>query len=243
MKNIINCVIIDDDPFAIKVIANHIGEIPRLRVLQTYTNPIQALSEINTLKNKPDLIFLDIDMPGLSGITFAESVRHSFPNIIFTTSFSEYAIKAFELRIKHYLLKPIDLETFCQKVYIVLFECFDNPFDEDNDAFYLRVEERGFRVKVLKGDIIYIQAAGNHLHIFTPETHYTIYYSLGEMAQKLIGNTNFFRVHKSYIINTNFVHSIQGNTIHLQKYDVLMTAPFKADFVRYLEDNTLLFKR
>jgi len=243
MKTIINCVIIDDDPFAINVITNHIAEIPRLQVLQTYTNPIRALSEINDLKIKPDLIFLDIDMPGLSGISFAESARHSFPNIIFTTAFAEYAMKAFDLRAKHYLLKPIDLDIFCQKVYTVLLECFDNPLDDDNDAFYLRVGERGYRVKVLKEDIIYIQAAGNYLHIFTLEMHYTIYYSLQEMVQKLIGKTNFFRVHKSYIINSNYVQSIQGNTIHLQKYDVLMTAPFKADFVRYLEDNTLLFRR
>ncbi|RQO66599.1 hypothetical protein DBR40_22225 [Pedobacter sp. KBW01] len=243
MKNIINCVIIDDDPFAIKVIANHIAEIPRLQILQTYTNPIKALSEINSLKNKLDLIFLDIDMPGLTGINFAESVRHSFPNIIFTTAFAEYAVKAFDLRAKHYLLKPIDLDIFSQKVYTVLLECFDNPLDEDNDAFYLRVGERGYRVKVLKEDIIYIQAAGNYLHIFTSETHYTIYYSLQEMVQKLLGNTRFFRVHKSYIINTDYVHSIQGNTIHLQKYDVLMTVPYKADFVRYLEDNTLLFRK
>lgn len=243
MKNIINCVIIDDDPFAIKVITNHIGEFPRLRVLQSYTNPIKALSEINSLKTKPDLIFLDIDMPGLSGINFAESVRHTLPNIIFTTAYAEFAVKAFDLRVKDYLLKPIDLDTFSQKVYTVLLECYDNLIDDDYDAFYLRVGERGFRVKVLKEDIIYIQAAGNHLHIFTSDKHYTIYYSLVEMVQKLIKNTNFFRVHKSYIINTNFVHSIHGNTIHLQKYDVLMTAPFKADFVRYLEDNTLLFKK
>lgn len=243
MKNIINCVIIDDDPFAIKVITNHIAEIPRLQILQTYTNPIKALSEINSLKIKPDLIFLDIDMPGLSGINFAESVRHSFPNIIFTTAFAKYALKAFDLRAKHYLLKPIDLATFSQKVYIVLLECFDNPLDEDNDAFYLRVGERGYRVKVSKEAIIYIQAAGNYLHIFTSETHYTIYYSLVEMAKKLQGDTKFFRVHKSYIINVNYILSIQGNTIHLQKYDVLMTVPYKADFVRYLEDNTLLYRK
>jgi len=243
MKNIIKCVIIDDDPFAIKVITNHIAEIPRLQILQTYTNPIRALSEINSLKNKPDLIFLDIDMPGLSGINFAESVRHSFPNIIFTTAFAKYALKAFDLRVKHYLLKPIDLATFSQKVYTVLLECFDNPLDEDNDAFYLRVGERGYRVKVLKEDIIYIQGAGNYLHIFTSETHYTIYYSLGEMLLTLSSNTKFFRVHKSYIINANYIHSIQGNTIHLKKYDVLMTAPYKTDFVRYLENNTLLYRK
>ncbi|WP_421943326.1 LytR/AlgR family response regulator transcription factor [Pedobacter sp.] len=241
MKNVITCVIVDDDSFAIKVICDHIEKLPRLKVLKTYQSSLDALAGINALG--ADLVFLDIDMPGLSGLSLASAIRHSTPNIIFTTAFTEYALKAFDLRAKHYLLKPIEFVRFAQEVNTVIKECFDNPLDEDNQAFYVRNGERGNRVKVLKGDIIYFQGAGNYLHIFTPTEHYTIYYALKDMERKLSQNLNFYRVHKSYIINTDFIKSIQGNTIHLQKYDVLMTAPFKEDFIRYLEDNTLLFRK
>jgi len=242
MKNSINCVIIDDDAYAAKVIINHIEQIPRLNVHSTFDNSLEALSEINS-GLQADLVFLDIDMPGLSGLRLAEAIKPKAPNIIFTTAFAEYALKAFDLRAKHYLLKPIDLSKFAEVTNTVILECFDDPLDEDSQAFYLRTAERGYRIRVLKSDIIYIQAAGNYLHIFTPETYHTIYYSLKEIAIRLSKKTNFYRVHKSYIINTEYIKDIQGNTIHLQKYDVLMTDPYKADFNRHLDDNTLLFRR
>jgi len=241
MKNLINCVIIDDDSFAIKVITDHIARIPRLQVLKTYQNSLEALSDINSIA--ADLVFLDIDMPGLSGLELAKHIQRTTPNIIFTTAFAEYALKAFELRAKHYLLKPIELSRFAEEVNTVIRECFDNPLDEDNQAFYIRTGERGYRVKVQKSDIIYFQGAGNYLYIFTEHEHFIIYYSLVDMEKKLSQNSNFYRVHKSYIINADHIQSIQGNTIHLQKYDVLMTAPFKINFIRYLEDNTLLFRK
>ncbi|MCX2492402.1 LytTR family DNA-binding domain-containing protein [Pedobacter sp. PF22-3] len=245
MKNPISCIIIDDDPTAINILKDHIEEMPRLKVHRVFTKPIEALSEISAERNK-QLIFLDIDMPAMSGLRLADNIKHKSHNIIFTTSYPEFALDAFKVRAKHYLLKPFDIGDFAIVVNEVISECYDAQqiVNENEDAFFLRTNgERGRLTKVLKKDIIYIQGSNNHVHIYTPTNDYSVYMTIKEMEEKLKENEHFFRVHKSYIINTSYVKEINGHKIDLGKYEVLMTPQYKEAFMDYIENQTLVSKR
>jgi len=245
MKSSISCIIIDDDPTAINILQDHIAEMPRLKVHRVYTKPIEALNEISAESDK-QLIFLDIDMPAMSGLRLADNLKHKSHNIVFTTSYPEFALDAFKVRAKHYLLKPFDIADFAVVVNEVLSECYDAQriVNENEDAFFLRTNgERGRLTKVLKKDIIYLQGSNNHVHIYTPTNDYSVYMTIKEMEEKLQQNERFYRVHKSYIINTSFVREINGHKIDLGKYEVLMSPQYKEAFMHYIEDQILISKR
>jgi two-component system LytT family response regulator len=237
MKNSISCIIIDDDQTAINILKDHIAEMPRLKVHRTYTKPVEALSEISSEKNR-HLIFMDIDMPAMSGIKLADNLKHGPHKVIFTTSYPDYAIEAFKVRAKHYLLKPFDIGDFAEVVNEVITEYYDSQslVNEDEQAFFLRTNgERGRLTKVLKKDIIYLQGSNNHVHIYTP--------TIKEMEERLTENGHFYRVHKSYMINTLFLKEINGHKIDLGKYQVLMSPQYKSAFMEYVDQNILISKR
>lgn len=245
MKNSISCIIIDDDPSAINILKDHIAEMPRLEILSTYTKPVEALSDISQ-EDKRHLIFMDIDMPAMSGLRLADNLKHKSHNIIFTTSYPEYAMEAFKVRAKHYLLKPFNIGDFAEVVNEVITEYYDaqSVVRENDQAFFLRTNgERGKLTKVLKKDIIYLQGSNNHVHIYTPSNNYSVYMTIREMEERLSANEHFFRVHKSYMINTLFVQGINGHKIDLGKYEVLMTPQYKTGFMEYVTRNILISKR
>jgi len=245
MNKIIPCIIVDDDSSAIDIIKEHLSEIPRLSLNKTFTRPAAALTEIS-LEEDSQLIFMDIDMPKITGISLAESLRGQDHNIIFTTSYPEYALEAFKVRARHYLLKPFDFVEFVTVVNEVIRECYSgwNLERENKDAFFLRTDsERSKLIKVLKSEIMYLQGSNNHVHIYTPTENFSVYLTIKEMEDKLKNNSRFFRIHKSYIVNIEFIKKIIGNKIDLGKYEVLMASHYKKDFIAYVERNLLRSKR
>ncbi|NRF41116.1 LytTR family DNA-binding domain-containing protein [Pedobacter foliorum] len=243
MKNILNCVIIDDDPDAIEVLRDYIAEFPGLKLVQMYTNPAIALA--NVIADQADLFFLDIDMPGISGIQIAERLKEREGTIVFTTAHAEYAVKSYDLMVKYYLLKPIDFGKFASVVSDVISLNYIKPDSSDvsDDAIYVRTGERGKVTKVLKSDILYIQAAGNYVQLLLQDKNHTTYMTLSEMADELGDDSRFYRVHKSYIINEDYVERVIGNIIDLGKYQVPMSSQYKNSFRSYLEQKTLVSKR
>lgn len=245
MKNPISCIFIDDELTAINILEDFASEMPRLKVHRTFTNPVEALSEISV---EPDrqLIFMDIDMPSMTGLRLADNLKHSPHKIIFTTSHAEHAIAAFKVRAKHYLLKPFNIGDFAEVVNEVISEYYDSQIlvRGNRKAFFLRTNgERGKLIKVLKKDIIYLQGSNNHVHIYTPENDYSVYMTIKEMEELLSCDAYFYRVHKSYIINTRFVQEINGHTIDLGKYEVLMTPQYKQAFMDEVSKDILISKR
>ena len=241
----IPCVIVDDNLSAIDILKEHISEIPTLVLGKTYTKPVVALSEL-ILEHQAQLVFMDIDMPTLSGISLADNLKGQPHNIIFTTSYDEYAIQAFKVRAKHYLLKPFNLAEFAKVVNDVIKECYDchNIEQENSDAFFLRASnDRSKIIKVFKDDIIYFQGSNNHIHIYTQKENYSVYLTISEMSEKLIDHRQFYRIHKSYILNIDFIKNIVGNKIDLGKYEVLMASHYKKDFMIYVQNNLLSSKR
>jgi two-component system LytT family response regulator len=171
MKNIIPCIIVDDEHGALRTIGDYIGQMPRLELKKAYTDPLEALAEMSQ-QRIPHLIYSDIDMPAFTGINLAESLRDSPHHIIFTTSYPDYALDAYGLRVRNYLLKPFNLPEFAKGTEVVLKEFF-SPLkleSETEDSFLLRTErEKTTLTRVLKEDIAYIQGANNHIHIYAGE--------------------------------------------------------------------------
>jgi len=245
MKNPISCIFIDDELTAINILKDFASEMPRLKVHRTFTNPVEALSEIS---GEPDrkLIFMDIDMPAMTGLRLADNLKNSPHKIIFTTSHAEHAIAAFKVRAKHYLLKPFNIGDFAEVVNAVISEYYDSQslVRGNQKAFFLRTNgERGKLIKVLKKDIIYLQGSNNHVHIYTPDNDYSVYMTMKEMEELLSGDQYFYRVHKSYMINTQFVREINGHRIDLGKYEVLMTPQYKQAFIDDVSKGILTSKR
>lgn len=244
MKNTFNCVIIDDDRSAINLITDHIGEFPNLNITKTFTKPIQALTEL-TEDESVDLIFLDIDMPGLSGIQLAENLQEHSPNIIFTTAHERYALKAIDLRVKDFLLKPIELDTFTKVVNRVLKECFIKKISSWNydDMAFFRPGERGRVDRIDLSSITHLRGAGNYVDIFTQDERFTIYMTIKEMSEILTADDRFFRVHKSYLINGSYVTRIVGNCVYLGKHPIPMTDPYKTRFCDFVRDKIWISRR
>jgi Response regulator of the LytR/AlgR family len=244
MRNILNCVIIDDDHDGIEVLQDYISQFPTLNLTQVYTSPVTALTEVG-LSDQVDLLFLDIDMPGISGVELAGHLKDRVGHIIFATAHREYAMNSYNLLVKYYLLKPFDFVRFASVISDVIYCNYTRPGhpSASDDDMYLRTGERGRATKVLKSEILYIQAASNYVSVQVRDTLYTTYMTLTEMTEKLKQDERFFRVHKSYIINKDHVKVVAGNTIDMGNHQVPMSSQYKNAFTTYIGKKTLTSKR
>ncbi|MEJ2884631.1 LytR/AlgR family response regulator transcription factor [Pedobacter sp. GR22-6] len=244
MNKKINCVIIDDDRFAIDTLEDYIKHLPKLQLLKTYTNSIEAASELSVMQTSV-LIFLDIDMPHYSGLQLAQKLKDRSFQIIFTTAHSGYAVDAFRVRARHYLLKPIGLGEFVDVVTDVIAHTPDwmiEPY-QDAEALFLRTGERNKLTRVLKKDIIYIQGAGNYVDVFLEDLRLSTYMTMLEMEALLERDQRFYRIQKSYIINERHIKKIDGNTIYLLGHKVSMSTNYNEKFINYLNASTLRSSR
>lgn len=216
----LSCYIVDDELHAIEVLASHIEAISDLQLLGYNTNSIAALREVN--EKRPDVVFLDIDMPNLDGIEFKKLI-HPDIRVVFTTGSTDYALDAFEISAFDYLLKPISYSRFQRAINKL------NQFVSINDQqqlkpkedfFYIKCENKGKMVKVNFDDIMYVESNSNYVIVSTTETKYNTYLTLKEIKARLPDNS-FFRIHKSFVINHTKINYIDGNQVVLTDKSVL----------------------
>jgi DNA-binding LytR/AlgR family response regulator len=213
------CVIIDDQKDAIDLILDHVNKIPELSVIYYSTDPVEALNFID--KNNPDVIFLDIEMPDLTGLDIIDSLRkkrgNNIPKVIFTTGYNEYAIQGFELGVSDYILKPVTFKRFKIAVDRILSDYTPNNNSIAlNDYFFIDYDNQ--KIKISYSEIIYVEGARNYVIIATKHKNYIIYRSLKSIIQ-ILPSGEFLQVHKSYIISVNKIKFIQGNRIILNYAD------------------------
>lgn len=220
----LNCIIIDDEPIARKVLVEYIEDIDFIELAGEAENPLQA----DTILNKAaiDLIFLDINMPRLSGIEFLRSSR-SLPMTIMTTAYAEYAVEGFELDVLDYLVKPISFERFlkaCHKAreYYQLQKAGDNSDGMDPVNGYFFVKCDGKIEKVLYEELVYIEAMMNYIILHTHTRKLMVYLTIKGIMEKLPPGI-FLKIHKSYIINVNEIKSIAGNEVNLGTVKVVIS--------------------
>jgi len=217
----IKCVIIDDEPLAIKVIENHLKEFQNFEVIETFNSTIQALPLLE--KGNVDALFLDINMPKMNGLDFAEIIN-SKTNVIITTAYREYAVESFDLNVLDYLVKPIPFNRFLktinkitQQVYLQKGETQKEEDEEDeeskNDSFiFLKVDKK--LVKIKFETILYIESLKDYIKVFTTTDNYLIHKSLTSIAEELPKN-NFIRIHRSYTIAIDKIKSLEGNLLEI----------------------------
>lgn len=210
----IKCVIIDDEALAINVIEDHLKNFEHVEVVATFTNPLKAFGLLE--KEKIDVIFLDINMPQLSGFEFIENLSYN-PSVVITTAYREYAVKSYELNVLDYLVKPIPFQRFLKtmnKVHqrIYLDSALPDLNIQQEPHIFLKVSKK--LVKVNLNDILYIESLKDYIKVFTTIGDYVVHKSLTAISEEL-PQSNFLRVHRSYTISLNKIKSVEGNMIEI----------------------------
>jgi len=238
-------IIIDDEEAARLLIKQYVADLKELEVVAECENGIEAVAAINRLE--PDLVFLDIQMPGLSGFQVLKQIVH-IPQVVFTTAYDQYAIKAFDLNAIDYLLKPYTRQRFNQAVSKLLIQQKDNrasvsalaeTFSPSPQSFSekILVEQGNKLISLNVSDIVYLEAVKDYTYIYTEKAKFLSSFGIGNIEQKL-NPAAFLRVHRSFIIN---VHSIQevhrdinGMQVLLKSGAVLKVSRTYADNIKKL---------
>ncbi len=234
-----NYIIIDDEPIARKGVRILADQISDLYFVGEYANPIIAQEKINQIEQL-DIIFLDIEMPGLNGLQYLRDIRPS-TSVILTTAYSQYALEAFELDVIDYLLKPIKMSRFLKAVQkvreyhnLVLQE---GKIEQDDDAIYIKSDRK--YIKLSLSEITYIKGLKDYVVIHTDKQKYMTAMNVGTINKQLPDH-HFARVSKSYIINTNYINSIDVDKIILNNVEIPLGNTYKEDFINRFVKGSLL---
>ena len=211
----IKCIIIDDEPLAIKVIKNHLKEFENIELVATFDTTISALPDIES--NEIDVIFLDINMPKMSGLDFLRTLTNK-PHIVITTAYREYAVESFDLDVLDYLVKPIPLGRFIKainKVYsrinLEKDKLPEKSFREDPYIF-LKVDKKLMKIKL--NDILYIESLKDYIKVNTVLGDYLVHKSMTSISEEL-PDENFIRIHRSFTIAINKITAVEGNSVEI----------------------------
>lgn len=235
MNGKIKCVIIDDEPFARKGLQGYISQIDYLDLRGTCENALELNSMLK--REAVDLLFLDIEMPYLTGIEFLTQVAVK-PKVIFTTAYEKYALQGFDLEVLDYLLKPIPFERFLRAANKA-FDYFSGQQAPQAAQDYIFVKADGRLEKIQLADILFAEALENYVAIYTLErktiTHLTLI-----MLQGKLPPGGFVQPHKSYLIAIDKIRAIEGNTLHIDHYQVPISKYQKDEFMEKIVNSKLL---
>ncbi|MBA6315734.1 LytR/AlgR family response regulator transcription factor [Cellulophaga baltica] len=210
----LQCIIADDEPIARQIIETYIQQIPNLSLVASCKDAFEVMQVL--AEQHVDILFLDINMPKLSGLSLLKTLQVK-PSVILTTAYSEYALEGFELAVTDYLLKPFSLERFIQATQKVQQKTIDTSpmiaIEEKEEAQTIFVKSDKQIMKINFDEIAYIEAYGNYIKIFTTKMILTPQ-TLTEFLTKL--PQQFVRIHKSFVVNFEKIKMIEGNLIHLQ---------------------------
>jgi len=228
---LINCIIVDDEPQARKMMETYVSQLPGWKILRVCSNAMEAFEALQS--HAVDVIFLDIKMPIVTGIDFLKSLKNP-PMVIFTTAYNKYAMDGYELNVVDYLLKPIAMHRLLQaaeKVAERLSVKADASVAEKRpDLTFMFVKHENKLVKINFENILYIEGMQNFVRIYTPEKSYMITQTMKSM-EEILPAASFIRVHKSYIIAMHAISSIFGNTIEIGAVQIPIGSNFKSDFM------------
>ncbi len=230
----ISCLIIDDESIAREIIATHLAKISSIKVLASCTNAMEAFNYISNYNI--DLVFLDINMPEISGISFAKSINKDI-KIIFTTAYRDYAVEGFELQAVDYLLKPISFERLLKAVN-TYFKVYSKPHIEittansDNNFMFVRSDR--VMVKIDFNDIIYIESYSDYIKIHLANKTIVTRETISAIEAKLPKDT-FIRIHRSYIISITTIESFTNEQITIVDKSLPISRSYKQHVLSILE--------
>lgn len=222
----ITCIIVDDEPLAIELLESHLKKIDTLQLVGKARNALEAHA---ILREQPvDLIFLDIQMPHLSGIDLMKSLAVK-PKVIFTTAFREFAVEGFELEAVDYILKPITFERFFRAVdKVVRHTAIEKP----ESTIMIRTE--GINRKIRTDDIIFIESQGNDVKLYLTYTVYLTKNTITDLADRL-SVEGFLRIHRSFLFNPKHVTGYTNADIVMGNYTIPVGRNYRAEFNAFIK--------
>ena len=230
----INCIVIEDEPLALKKINEFISQVDYLNLLEEFDNAVKAIGFLKN--NSVDLIFLDIRMKKLTGIQFLESLK-SKPKVIITSAYDEYALKGYELDVSDYLLKPFSFDRFLKSAEKVYNDLATNNIEHKPDYIFVKTEYRIEKIELKS--ILYIQGMKDYLQIFTIDKKIMTLQSFKNLVQ-VLPDREFVRVHNSYMVSISKIDSIERNRIKIGDNLVPISNSYKDNFYNLLQASKYL---
>jgi len=235
MTKHINCLIVDDEPVAREIIENHLQKIGHMHVLASCKNAIEAFKEISA--HQVDLIFLDINMPEISGLLFAKSINKNI-KVIFTTAYREYAIDGFDLQAVDYLLKPISFDRLLQAVNKYLGENTPSVSDlsaevieDKSDFIFIRSDRK--MIKLNFSDVNYVESFSDYIKIHLDDKTIVTRETISNIEAKL-PQKDFLRIHRSYIVSFAKIESFTNECIEVKNKTLPISRSYKSDVIARL---------
>ena len=225
----INAIIVDDEPLAQNVILQYAREIHNLEIICVCNDALEALKAVST--NDIDLMFLDINMPKISGIDFLKNIKNA-PLVIFTTAYTDYALESYELNVLDYLKKPFSFERFLKAVQkaeeqLKLIRSSMAEKETNGNFLFIRANKKVHKVSI--DDIYFIEGLGDYIKINLKDSHLVTNYSMKKM-EDLLPPKDFFRIHKSFIIRFDKISTIEGNLVEINNKKLPIGNSYRQEF-------------
>jgi DNA-binding LytR/AlgR family response regulator len=244
----IRCLAVDDEAPALLILADYISQLPFLELVGTTTNPIEALTMVQ--QGQVDLVFLDIQMPKLTGLQFLKLAGNKC-KVVLTTAYPEYALEGYENDVVDYLLKPISFERFFKAAQKALALMPGPPAPAPVAApaavpataatpltaghMFVKGESKNKFLRVNHADILYIEGLSNYVSIQMPTQRVVTYQTLKELAETL-PQPPFLRVHKSFIVSLDKIRMVDGNTIYIQDKEIPVSDTYREQLYRLIRE-------
>ena len=237
----IKCLIVDDEPLAIEILQSYVDRVDSLELVATCSNAVQAFDVLK--KEQVDLLFLDIQMPKLTGIEFLKALNPT-PKVIFTTAYREYAVESYELNVVDYLLKPIAFDRFLMAINKVVEN--DSPsvtsasspvvdLGTESDPFlFLKVDRK--MVKVYLKDIAYIESLKDYVRVKTVDGHELVSLQKISYLEKKLPSDCFIRAHKSYIISLRKISAYTHTSVEVGGTEIPIGRSYKSEVMKAISD-------
>jgi DNA-binding LytR/AlgR family response regulator len=237
------CLVVDDEPLARDLIRSHVEKLENFEVVAECSDAIQAFQVLR--EHQTDLIFMDIQMPQITGIDFLKTLKHP-PKVIITTAFREYALDGFDLDVVDYLLKPITFERFLKainKFYLTTQDEIQpapaNYSTPNNEEAYIYIKENKKVVKVYLNEILYIEGLSEYVQIYTQKKKIITKTSMTHMEEKL-PDEGFLRIHKSYIVSLSKIEAFTATSIEILNKELPIGRSYKNTVMGILNVNGLV---
>jgi DNA-binding LytR/AlgR family response regulator len=233
---ILKTLVIDDEPLAHDILKKYAEDISSIKIIDFCSDALEALE---LLKERPiDLIFLDINMPKLSGIEFLKTLDFR-PLVILTTAYADYAMEGYELNVLDYLTKPFSFQRFLKAVQKAeqQFSLMQRPTNKETaESVFIKSNKKTYQVKF--SEIIYVEGLGDYIKIYTEKSHLVTNVSMKRM-EDLLPQKDFLRIHKSYIVNLQKIIAIEGNMVEIPNKKLTIGNNFRTDFFNKISKSSI----
>jgi DNA-binding LytR/AlgR family response regulator len=233
------CIIIDDEPIAIRVIKNHLSVFTNFEIVAECNNALEAMPIL--AKEKIDLLFCDIQMPQISGVDFVRTLQHP-PKVIFTTAYRDYAVDAFELNVVDYLLKPISFERFTKAINYFL-ELQSAQKEETNmvasepenrEFIFLKADKKHYKVNLT--DVLYFESLGDYVIAFTTNNKIVTKERISHLSESL-PKDHFIQIHRSYIVSIDKIESVGPGFVEINQKKLPVGRNYKPELSKLLQND------